>query len=79
MLVKVTGAVPVSVTVMDCGLLLLVVLTVPKVRLAGLKVRVLVTAWPAPLRDTKSGLPVALLAIDNDAVRLPSAEGVKLT
>lgn len=81
MLVNVTGAVPLLVTVTDIGELLDGVFTVPKFRLmlAGLKLRVIVTDWPVPLRGTTSGLPVALLVIESDAEADPKAEGVNVT
>jgi hypothetical protein len=77
MLLMVRGAVPLLVSVTLWALLLVLTCRLPKLRLEGLKVTA--GAVPVPERPTVWGLPVALSVMATLAVRLPVAEGLKVT
>jgi hypothetical protein len=79
MLVNVTPTLPVFVTSVLCGELVVPVFWVPKLRLLGAKVRVRVGVAPVPVNATDCGLPVALSVNTILAVRVPVAVGLKVT
>jgi len=77
MLVTVSDALPLLVSVSDCGELDVPTAGLPKLRLEGETVAF--AAVPVPERLTDWGLPVALSAMARDAARLPLADAVKMT
>jgi hypothetical protein len=77
MLLMVRGPVPLLVSVTVCPALVVPVVWLAKLRLEGLKVTA--GAVPVPERPTVWGLPVALSVMATLAVRLPVAEGLKVT
>ncbi|HEV2463216.1 MAG TPA: hypothetical protein VGT04_05390 [Acidobacteriaceae bacterium] len=64
-------------TVMVCGLLEELTVTLPKLRLAGEAAMVPVLV-PVPVRVTVSGVGLLLLVMDQEADRAPEAEGLKV-
>jgi hypothetical protein len=70
-------AVPLLVTVSVCAALGTPTSSLPKSRLAAEGVKAV--TMPVPLSATVRGLPAALSVIFIDAMRLPVAEGVKVT
>src|SRR5438105_4348554 len=73
----VSGAVPLFVSVTDCGVLVEPTSCDPKLKLPGDKV----TAGPSPvpLKPTLCGLPAASSLILTFALRLPADRGVNVT
>ena len=71
--------VPVLVRVKVCGELAMSTGWLLKARLVGERVAGPVVLVPVPERLTAWGLPLALSAMLSEAVRLPLAEGVKVT
>jgi hypothetical protein len=79
-LVKVTGPVPVLVTVTFCAGLVEFIGCEANVRLLGATVTVAVACLaPVPVKATVCGLPVTLSATFRVAVRVPTAVGVNRT
>ncbi len=80
MLLIVSGAVPLLVSVTACAALVLPTCWLPKLRLVGERVTAgAVGATPVPVRLTLCGLPAALSVIDTVPVRVPVAVGVNVT
>ena len=79
MLVIVSGAVPVFLSVDDCGALVVPISCEPNARLDGVSVAAGAGVPPAPLRASACGLPVALSEICTVAARGPVALGEKVT
>jgi hypothetical protein len=74
---NVTAVLPVEVITMPWGVLVVPVATVPKLKLTGFKVSVLVGVWPVPVREADCGLPVPSLVTTRDAVLAPDVVGAK--
>ena len=70
-------AVPGLVTVIDSDVLLVLMSWLPKLQDVGEKL--ICGAVPVPLRDTECGEPEALSDTEIEALRLPAADGVKVT
>jgi len=79
MLVIESAAVPVFVTVTDCGALVVLSVCEANVKLAGARVTVGVVDAPVPASATDCGLPAALSAKLTAAVRAPDAVGLNVT
>lgn len=62
-----------------CVALVVPVFCVAKVRAVGLTVIVVGTSCPIPLKLTDCGEPLALSAMVREAVRVPAADGLKVT
>ncbi len=77
MLLIVSVAVPLLVSVTPCAALVLPTCWLLKLRLVG--ERVTAGAIPVPLRLTLCGLPAALSVIETVPVRVPVAVGVNVT
>ena len=75
----VSAAVPLLVSVTDFAALVVPVFWLPKLRLVGVSVTPGAEIVPVPESATLCGLPVALSTIVTLALRLPVAEGVKVT
>ena len=71
------AALPVLLRVTVCAVLVTSMGWLPKARLVA--ERLAKTAVPVPERLTVCGLPLALSVMLTEAVRLPLAEGVKVT
>jgi len=71
------GALPALLRVTVCAVLVTPTDWLPKARLVG--ERLTAAAVPVPERLTDCGLPLALSVMLIEAVRLPLAEGVKVT
>ena len=76
-LVILMAALPLLLRVAVCAVLVVPRDWLPKARLVG--VRPSTGAVPVPERLTVCGLPLALSVMLTEAVRLPLAEGVKVT
>jgi len=72
-----TAVLPVLVTVIAWEVLVVPVLTVPKVSDVGERVSVLVGTWPVPDKPADCGLPAPLLVTVRLALRAPAAVGAK--
>jgi len=70
-------AVPGLVTVIDSVALVVLMSWLPKLQELGEKL--ICGSVPVPLRDTECGEPAALSVTEIEALRLPVAEGVKVT
>jgi hypothetical protein len=79
MLLMVSAALPVFVSVEVCAALVEPIGRAPKSRLEGLRLTPGAAAAPVPLRPRLCGLPVASSAIETDADREPDAPGVNVT
>jgi hypothetical protein len=78
--VMVKGAAPVFVKVEFCDALAVLSGTFANVRLGGVKVTSgVVPGAPVPVRATVCGVPAALSAMLTLAVRVPVANGLKVT
>jgi hypothetical protein len=77
--VRVRAAVPEFFTVTTCAAVVDPTVVEAKVRVVGVSVTAGAAAAPVPVRATVCGEPVALSAIDRDAVRVPAAAGLNST
>jgi len=74
-----SAAVPVFESMMVCTALLVPTACEAKVKLLGARVAAGVPVAPVPVSETICGLPLALSAIEAEAVRVPVADGSKVT
>ena len=76
---SVSAAVPEFFTVTTCAAVVDPTVVEAKVRLVGVKVTAEAAAAPVPVRATVCGEPVALSAIESEAVNAPAAAGLNST
>ena len=77
--VSVSAAVPEFLMVTTCAAVVMPTVVEAKVRLVGVRVTAGAAAAPVPVRLTVCGEPVALSAIDSEAVNAPVAAGLNST